>query len=186
MITTNLRKDYKGLSHDEILDKAHELGMNYQKYSGSCSQCVVAALHTLIEMDDMVVRVADSSCGGQVGQVIGTCGALIGGTMALDYFFGHPAHKMSHQEGVPGNLELHIDAVATATPLFYKFIEQYGTTICPQIMLQLFGRHYYFLDDEEMEKFEKAGGHKDKCNNVVGNAARWTMKILLDKGVIKM
>jgi len=37
------------------------------------------------------------------------------------------------------------------------------------------------------EKFEKAGGYSapDKCCHIVGNAARWVMEILLDKGAIE-
>jgi len=185
MIRANLRKEYGNLSREELLDKVYELGLNYEKNSGSCSQSTVAAIHELVEMDDVVVRVASSSAGGQLGQVTGTCGALIGGTMILDYFFGRPASMMSHEEGVSGNVELHVDAIQVATPLFYKYIEEYGTILCPQIQMKLFGRHYYFLDEDEMEKFEKAGGHEDKCTDVVGKAARWTMEILIDKDAIE-
>ena len=44
--------------------------------------------------------------------------------------------------------------------------------------MKLFGRHYYFLDEDEMERFEIAGGHEDKCTDVVDKAARWTMEML--------
>jgi len=185
MIRAKLRKGYRDLSREELLNRVHGLGVNYEKHSGSCSQSLVAAIHELVEMDDVVVRVASSSAGGQLGQVMGTCGALIGGTMVLDYFFGRPASMMSHEEGVSGNVELHVDAIQAATPLFYKYIEEYGTILCPQIQMKLFGRHYYFLDEDEMEKFERAGGHEDKCTNVVGKAARWTLEILIDKGAIE-
>ena len=88
MIRANLRKAYKNLPYEDLLDRVYELGLNYEKHSGSCSQSLVAAIYGLIEMDEVVVRVASSSAGGQLGQVTGTCGALIGGTMVLDYFFG--------------------------------------------------------------------------------------------------
>ena len=59
----------------------------------------------------------------------------------------------------------------------------------PVILQQKFyGRQFFFLDPDEMVKFDKAGGHSDptKCIRVVGNAARWTMEILLDKGVVEV
>ena len=184
MLRVNLRQKYNHLSHEELLNMVHGLAANYVKYSGSCSQSLVSAIHRLIEIDDVVVRVATSSSGGQLRQVMGTCGALIGGTMVLDYFFGRPAMMMAYKKDTPSNVEQHIDAIQAATPLFYKFIREYGTILCPQIQMKLFGRHYYFIDEDEMEKFEIAGGHEDKCPNVVGKAARWTMEILLFKDAI--
>jgi hypothetical protein len=39
-----------------------------------------------------------------------------------------------------------------------------------------------------MRKFQEAGGisDPDKCCRVVGNAARWVMEILLDKGAVEL
>jgi len=184
MIRTTLRKKYHGLSREELLDLVYEMGVNYMKHSGSCSQSTVAAIHELVEMDDVAVRVASSSAGGQLGQAMGTCGALIGSTIVLDYFFGRPANTMSYKKDMPANAEQHIEAIQVATPFIYKYIREYGTILCPQIQMGVFGRHFYFMDDDDMRKFEAAGGHEDKCTNVVAKAARWTMEILLAKGVI--
>jgi hypothetical protein len=72
MIRAKVRRKYQGLSHQGLLDKAYELGCNYEMNSQSCSQSTVAALHELLDMDDVVVRVAISSCGGQADRVVGT------------------------------------------------------------------------------------------------------------------
>jgi len=184
MIMAKLRVEYKDLSPLELVNQVYDLAFTFEKYSGSCSQSVVAAIHKVLEIDDAVVRVASSSAGGQFAQVSGTCGGLIGATIVLDYFLGRPAGKMSHEEGVSGNVDLHLDAIKTATPLFYRYINEYGTILCPQIQTKLFGRPYYLLDEDEMRKFEEAGGHENKCPDVVGKAARWAMEILLEKGVV--
>ena len=91
MIKAEVREKYRGLSRQELLDKAYELGFNYEKNSESCSQSTAAALHELVDIDDVVVRVATSSAGGHIGEVVGTYGGLLGGTLILDYFFGRPA-----------------------------------------------------------------------------------------------
>ena len=183
-----VRDKYRDLSRQELLDKAYDLGFNFEKNCGSCSQCTVAAIHELLDIDNVVVKVACSSAGGQCGRVVGTCGGLIGGTMILDYFFGRPVEKMSHQEGHPCNVEIHRDALDISQLLYDKYLKEYGTIICPHIQEQLFGRHFFFLDEGDLEKFDAAGGHSapDKCSHIVGNAARFTMEILLDKGIIEL
>jgi len=182
MATVKVREKYRGLSRQQLLDKAYELGVKCDQNSQSCSQCTVATLHELLGFDDVIVKVASSSCGGQAGQAVGTCGALIGGTIVLDYFFGRPVEDISYTDIVKPPWE----AMEVAKVLYDRYIREYGTIICPHIQAQLFGRHFYFPDPEDMEKFEKAGGHEDKCPHVVGNAARWVMEILLDKGGIEL
>ncbi|MEM3004486.1 MAG: hypothetical protein QXK96_04235, partial [Candidatus Bathyarchaeia archaeon] len=36
-------------------------------------------------------------------------------------------------------------------------------------------------DPKDREEFDRAGGHTDKCPDVVGKAARWTVEILLNE-----
>jgi len=185
MIKVKVREKYLGLSRQELLDEAYKLGFNYEKNSKQCSQCTTAALHKILEIDDVVVRVANSSCGGQADQAVGTCGGLIGGTIVLDYFFGRPPERMSCQETTEANIKLGDDAVEIAKLLYDRYINEYGTILCPHIQAQLFGRHYYFWEPDDEEKFEKAGA-PDKCSHLVATVARWTMEILLDKGAIEL
>ncbi|MDD5591226.1 MAG: C-GCAxxG-C-C family protein [Dehalococcoidales bacterium] len=188
MIKAKIKEKYRGLSVQELLDKAYELGFNYEKNSESCSQCTVAALHEILGFDSVVVRVATSSEGGQADQVVGTCGGLIGGTMVLDYYFGRPVESLSCQERIDTNIQTLADAAGVAKLLYDKYVDEYGTILCPHIQVQRFGRHYYFSDPDEAKKFEGAGGHSgpDKCSHIVGTAARWTMEILLDNGAINI
>jgi len=188
MVSVRVRDKYKGLSRQELLDRAYDLGFNYEAKSQSCSQSTVATLHELLDIDDVVVRVATSSAGGQAAQVMGTCGGLIGGTMILDYCFGRSAENISYQESIEANLKPLMDAIGVAKLLYDKYIEEYGTILCPHIQVQLYGRHFYFPDPDQMEKFEEAGGHSNpekSCCRVTGNAARWVMEILINKGAVK-
>jgi len=189
MTKAKLREKYRGLSRQELLDKAYELGFNFEKNSYSCSQSTVAAIHELLDIDDMVVKVATSLSGGTAEQFSGTCGALSGGLIALGYFFGRPVEKLSYQERIQDNVDA-LFATFPAPQLFAdKFWQQYGTIICPHIQRQLFGRTWWLLDPDDLDKFEKAGGHSDpkkSCCHVVGTATRWAMEILLDKGAVEL
>jgi len=183
-----LREKYRGLSRQELLDKTYTQGAAYVSISGSCSQSTAAALHEFLEIDDAVVLVANSSCGGQAVTGLGTCGGIIGGTMVLDYFLGRPVEAMSSEPSKKPDRERHFNAIQTAKLLCDRFAQEYGSILCSAIQMKLFGRTYYLLDPDDVQKFLKAGALSDptKTRRVVGNAAKWTMEILLDKGVVEL
>ena len=58
-----VKEGYRSLSRQELLDKAYELGSDYEKYSHSCSQCTVAALFDILGFEDVIVKVANSQSG---------------------------------------------------------------------------------------------------------------------------
>jgi C_GCAxxG_C_C family probable redox protein len=187
VIEARLNEKYRGYSRQELLDKAYEVGFGFEKNSQSCSQSTVAAIHELVDMDDVVVRVASSLAGGSAVQFLGTCGGLSGGVIALDYFFGRPVEKMSWQEGKEENVKALNPGFANGRSLASKFVDEYGTFICAHIHRKLYGRIFCVTDPDEAAKFEALGAHSNpekSCCTVVGKAARWVMEILLDKGAI--
>ncbi|MEA2015410.1 MAG: C-GCAxxG-C-C family protein, partial [Actinomycetota bacterium] len=61
--------------------------------------------------------------------------------------------------------------------LHERFMKEYGSIICHQIQRKIYGRPFYIVDKQELEKFEKAGGHNFGCTSVCGNGAKWTVEI---------
>lgn len=181
-----VREKYKNLTKDQLLDKVDDLGSNYEIFSYSCSQCTVAALNEVLEMNDAVVKAATSLCGGTAFQLLGTCGGLAGGIMVLDYFLGRPVENLSSEQVLQENIDPLFKAQAIARKLHDKYVKEYGTITCAGIMSQKFGRLYFFEDPDEFTKFEEAGAHTDpeKCAGIVGKAARWVMEILIDEKVL--
>jgi C_GCAxxG_C_C family probable redox protein len=181
-----LSKRYRNLSREQLLEKAGELGASYEKNSGSCSQCTAAALREILGFEDIIVKVATSSYGGQAGLSAGACGAVIGGTIVLDYYFGRPADKVSSTKMIPEGMQELSRAMETARVLCGKFVQEYGSILCPQIQSRLFGRSFNFQDPADWKAFGEVGGHSDpsKCIKVVANAVRWTLEILMDKGAV--
>jgi C_GCAxxG_C_C family probable redox protein len=180
-----LTEKYRNLSSQQLLEKAHELGVAYEKYSGSCSQCTVAALQEMLGFDDIVVKIASSSCGGQAGFSVGACGGVVGGTIVLDYYFGRPASMVSATEMNPDGMAALGRGIETAQVLCKRFVNEYGSILCPQIQSRIFGRSFNHQDPADWEAFMQAGAHTDpsKCMNIVGNAVQWTLEILMQKGV---
>jgi C_GCAxxG_C_C family probable redox protein len=190
MITVQVRKEYRGLNRMELLDEARELGINFAKVSHSCSQCVVASLHKLLEMDDTAVRVSASMAGGSALQMVGTCGALAGGIMTLDYFFGRPVEKMSYRKDIPADVDALFDTFKICAPLADRFWEEHGDIFCSHIQRRYYGRTFWAGEPKDLEiffqKLEEAESRNDQrcCYVVVGKAAQWVMEILLDKGAV--
>jgi len=176
------------LTREELLDSAFRLGVNFEWHSCSCSQCTVAALCEILGFDTALVKAAASSCGGQAGQAAGTCGAVIGGTMVLDYYCGRPFEKLSTREKIPSNMEALSGGMETAKLFCSKFINEYQSILCPGVQTRVYGKAYRLSDPDEFKKFEEAGAHSDptKCMSVVGNSARWALEILLDRGIVKL
>ncbi len=181
-----LTENYRNLSPKQLLEKAHELGVAYEKYSGSCSQCTVAALREMLGFEGVIVKVASSSCGGQAGFSTGACGGVIGGTMVLDYYLGRPADRVSAVQTNPEGMGEFARGMEAAQILGRRFVQEYGSILCPKVQLKIFGRSFNHQDAADWKAFEDAGGHSDpsKCMNIVGNAVRWTLEILMEKGVV--
>lgn len=183
-----LQKKYRNLSRQQLLEKAYELGVNFEKYSGSCSQCTAAALREILGFEDVVVRVATSSCGGQAGFSTSACGGVIGGTIVLDYYFGRSADLVSATQPIPQGMEALSGAIEVAKSLGDRFIKEYGSILCPQVQTKIYGRSFNLHDPADWKEFEEAGAHTDptKCMRVVGNSAQWTLEILIEKGIVKL
>ncbi len=179
---------YRNLSQQQLLDKAYELGVSFEMHSGSCSQCTAAALREILGFEDVIVRVATSSCGGQAGFSTSACGGVIGGTIVLDYYLGRPAHMVSATQTVAQSLEALGNAIEAARLLGDKFVRHYGSILCPQIQARIYGRSFNLQDPADWKAFEEAGAHSDptKCMSVVGNAARWTLETLIEKKVVML
>jgi len=188
MTKAKVREKYRGLSRQELIDKAYELGFNFENKSYSCSQSTVAALHELLDIDDVLVKAATSLSGGTAEQFMGSCGALTGGLMVIGRFFGRPLENISYQETKRANVDALFDSFPITQALADKFVAEYGSFLCPVIHRKLFGRTWWLRDTDQLDKVERAGGHTDpdKCCRVAGNGAKWVMEILLDKDVVEL
>jgi hypothetical protein len=180
-----VRKEYQGLSRQDLLDELEKKGRGYFVNSTGCAPCTVAALYDVLGFDAMLVKAATGLSGGTAEQFLGACGVLSGGVTVLGYYFGRPIEKMSDTECIQANIEAIKRPFEIAGLLADRFIKEYGTFICAGIHRQLFGRIFCLTDPDEVEKFNKADGLA-KGSEVVGRGARWVMEILLDKGVVEL
>ena len=161
-------------SRDEILEKVYRLAYKYEAERGSCPQCVLAALYEILGVGDpKTIQAADAMAGGSALSTEGTCGALVGGLLAIGSVVGR-----TYEDFSAGNRRRRV--FQYSKKLYDKFIEEYGSPRCKDIHMKLFGRTFNLLDPKDYDEFEKAGAHVDKCTSVSGNAAKWAAEIILD------
>lgn len=164
------------MDKESLIKKAYDLGFDYEKKYRGCSQCTIAAVQdTLTIRNDYVFKAASgfpAGC-GLLGD--GICGGYTGGIMIMSLFFGRRREKFDDDR------EERYRSLHMACALHDKFIEEYGTIICKEIHIKIFGRSFDMWDEEEKQLFEEAGAHKDKCTTVVANASAWTIGAILSE-----
>ena len=162
-----------------LLEKAYTMGSECaRKYKG-CSQCVVAAVQDLLGIrEDAVFKAATALAGGIGLSGIGPCGGISGGALILSQLVGRERSNIEDPENIRSR------SYDLAQKLVEAYLEEFGAIACRDVQTKKFGRPYYLRDPEEKEKFQEAGGHSDKCPDVVGKAAQMTVKIILDEGLL--
>jgi C_GCAxxG_C_C family probable redox protein len=160
-------------SDDEILKKVYDLAYKYEAERGSCPQCVISAIfETLGIGDPKTIQAADSMAGGSALSTKGTCGALVGGLLAIGAVVGRTYEDFSAGETKRRVFQY-------SKKLYDRFVKEYGSPVCQDIHKKLFGKTFNLLDPKDYEEFDKAGAHVDKCTSVSGNTAKWAAEIIL-------
>ncbi len=157
----------------ELIEKAYSLGYEYEQKYGNCPQCAVAAIQdTFGILDDNIFK-AVYGLGAGIGlSAKGSCGAMTAAILTVGMLKGRERkdfHKGRNHECYELSLKI-----------MRKFEEKYGSNICGGIQKSKFGKSFDLTDPVQFAEFEKAGGHEDKCPEVVGSAARWVAEMIVN------
>jgi len=164
----------------ELAKKAYDTGYKYEVEYRGCGQCLVGAVQEVLGLDDPTVFKAASGFAGGVGLMgDSACGGYAGGVMILSGFRGRTKDNITDPE------RIRFKSFELAGKLHEKFIKEFGTVNCHGIHMGVFGRPYYLWDEDQMGKFDEAGGHSDKCPHVVGLAAKWVVEVLAEEGLLE-
>ena len=180
-----LKKEYAGLTREQLLEKAYQRGHDYLENSGACAASTVAALHDILGFDPLLVKVATALSGGTAEQFLGTCGVLTGGILVLGYYNGRPIEQMSDKERIQENMDALKAPYGSSMKLADKFVDKYGTFICTHLHRQRLGRVFSPFEEDEAVKFKEAGGPQ-LAAEIVGNGVCWVLEVLLDEGIIEL
>ena len=157
----------------DAVQRAYDLGYEYEGKYGACSQCTLLAIMDALEKRNSDVFRASFGFSGGVGNLSKMCGALAAGVMMISLEHGRELEKLKTQTE-----EEKRDCMLMIRDLHDRYLAEYGSTECAEVHRKLFGRTFDQWHEEEFQEFLRLGGHVDKCTAVVGNVARWTVEIL--------
>ena len=168
-----IKEEYLSYSKGALMEKAYELGYNYEQLNYGCGQCVLASLQDIFGLDDAVFKSATALAAGLGLSCEGTCGAVTAGTLFLSYHIGRERNNFSDKNNI-------VSASKWARKLSERFKEKYDSIYCSQIQQKILGRSFNLLDKDDFAAFEAAGGHADKCPAVVGDVCRLVVDLMFE------
>ncbi|MBD3205063.1 hypothetical protein GF319_01815 [Candidatus Bathyarchaeota archaeon] len=153
-------------SKAKIIDRVAKAAYDNNRAYEGCARCVLHAVQTHMHLVEEqvfshVLRSSTALSAG-VARKGETCGALIGALMAVGLETG--TERLDDFEG-------YVNTMKSASNLFDKFREEYGTVKCFEIQERLFGRKIDFFKDEDAEWWYENEG-LDKCPGVCAVAAK--------------
>ena len=157
-------------AREELLHKVEEAAHDYEKGFHGCSRCVLKALQDHFELGDGNSLKASTPLAAGVAMRGETCGALLGGLLAIGI--------VTAQEDLKDSNALN-NSMAAGFRLARKVEREFGTTNCTKIQTDRLGRFYSLADPEQYNEFIEAGGYEE-CPKVVGKIARMTAEFILD------
>lgn len=167
---------------EDLMLEAYNKAFNKEANLGGCAACTFLAIQEVLRIDQICYEAIFkglTGLGGGVGRTAeGNCGALTGGCLAIGLIYGRDMIGQEDQESYYVRQE---KAFELCQRLYDKFMEEYETIYCKNIHQRLFGRTFDLWDPKDQEAFEAAGSYVDKCTNVVGNGAKWTVEIILNE-----
>jgi len=168
-----------GMDEDReaFLQRIYFTAYGYEHDFGGCTQSVLRTIQEYFgTVTDDVIRSAHSLAGGGALACTGTCGSLSGGLMVISCFFGRTKDGFGREREFK-------DSYRISMRLYNRFLEEYGSALCPDVQKRIMGRSFDLRTREGNIEFDEAGGHDDRCPSVVGNAAMWTAELLMEAGI---
>lgn len=157
-------------SREDLLDKIEDTAHYYEKEFHGCSRCVFKALQDHLHLGDGPSLKASTPLAAGVAMRGETCGAFIGGLLAVGIVTAHEDLKDSNALN---------NSLAAGFRLARRVEKEFGTINCTKIQTDRLGRFYSLSDPEQYKAFIKAGGYVE-CPKVVGKIARITAEFILD------
>jgi len=163
--------------NNSMLDKAYQLGFDFEKKYHGCAQCVIAAVYQLFPQmrSEDIFRAANAQGGGFGLTSHGQCGASVVAGSLLSKLYGRQLGDIADPQGN------RFQVYQLAAEYLKRFVAALGSPICGEIQKSKMGRSFNLLDPKDWDQFEGVGGHETHCPDVVGTATRIVVQMILEK-----
>ena len=161
------------MNKQEIIDLCAKTAKAAQIRDDVCSRSVLVGLKACFDIPDDLIRASTNLCGG-AGAASGSCGTYTCAQLALGLKYNHsPEEELANEE------LFHVTHVKFIE-LRDRFLKEFGTTLCPEIHKQVFGRSYIYTNPEDAEAYGKVADHHIRCGETVERATRLIAEMLLE------
>jgi len=164
----------------KILEEIRRKAEENDRHSG-CSQSVLLALQETLKIGNIESFKSATVLSGGIARHGETCGAIIGGLMALGLVMGR--EKMEDTETYKSSMNTAHEIVEKFKVHLeeeFNFSEGLTSTLCRDIQERIYGRSFNLRDPKDNQAFLEAGGHTEKgCLKVCGIAAKTTAEKIL-------
>ncbi|MEM3905760.1 MAG: C-GCAxxG-C-C family protein [Nitrososphaerota archaeon] len=160
-----------GLEKSEL---AYELAYKYEARYGGCAQTTFAGIMDALEKSSVEAFKAATGLAAGIGcSTEGTCGAVIGGAMAISVLFGREREEFEDPK------KKRFLTYKMVNEFLEAFKNTFGTIKCSEIQKKMMGKTFNLLNPSEFDEFLKLGGHTDKCPFVAGTGAKLAVETIL-------
>ncbi|NLM84569.1 MAG: C_GCAxxG_C_C family protein [Clostridiales bacterium] len=162
------------MTKEEILDIVGSAAREAQIRDDVCSRSLLIGLNEYFGfIPDEVIRASFSLCGG-AGASSGSCGCYTCGLLAIGLKYNAPLEDELDDPD--------LQSIGQQKFMEYRdrFIKEMGSTLCPELQKQVFGRGFDFKNPEDAAAFFADKEHHIKCAQIVEKAARLTAEMLLE------
>jgi C_GCAxxG_C_C family probable redox protein len=165
-------------SKQERIDRVVQKAGDYEEMSVNCAQGTLAALQEEFGLEGgRELLMAATFMPGMMSRKE-TCGAILGGLMALGLAYGRDKLYDPSWSTPEAN-----EQMFKYRQKVYRYCEafknEFGSTMCGVIRPLIMGRDYDTMDPDDRRQFLEDGG-REKCRIPPGVAARIAAEILLE------
>ena len=157
-------------SQEEVLNRLEQKAGDYEERSGCCAQGCLLALQEEFNLGNSQTFKAATAMPG-VALRGETCGAVIGGLMAIGLAFGRDS--LDDSEGL-------LRAIKQGRKFCHMFEQEFGSVNCRDVVKVQCGRTFNLADPEDVREFKAMGGYQ-KCRVPPGKAARVVGMIIMEQ-----
>ena len=161
------------MTKQEIIDLRAKTAKEAQIRDDVCSRSVLVGLAAYFDIPRDLIRASSNLCGG-AGAASGSCGTYTCGQLALGLKYNHTPEEELENEAL-------FDVTSRKFMEFRdRFLKEFGTTLCPEIHKQVFGRADIYTKPEDAEAYFKITDHNVRCAATVERATRLIAEMLLE------
>ena len=167
---------------NEILDRVENRASAYYYEFSGCGQMVLLALQQEFKFPDAAGAFKAATFTGQATSGLGgTCGALVGGILAIGLASGRERIEDSifPEPDVYDESTGFIKSRQILRNLYDRFREEFGSWDCQELELKLIGRSYDPAIAADMVQYREDNG-REACAKIAGKAARMAAETILE------